>query len=358
MRRSAFTMLELLVVMVLMSILIALVATVYAQSIGAARVAATRTTIRQVQRAVQYRVERFREYNHRNLATLMRAQYDTAGNPSPYDKIPLELAGILVQKNRFRATFPQRLEDLFGIDGVPGTEDDSDLWRVWKARCNGSGLPVSDADIRPVGHALELENAELLYLFLDSGERYGDNTFQVDNLNHEHVQDANGNGLPELVDSWGQPIRFYNWPTRLVRPGGGTNPIEQSTFAVTARQMLAITPPPASPSPFPANEYSHPLNMDPDDPYGTLSSSVSAGWFTAPFQLNRNPFGSLPNLVTCQPFDETNYHTLDTYHTILIVSAGPDEQLGLVEPTDADLPRRNADLESLDDALDNLSILP
>jgi len=38
--------------------------------------------------------------------------------------------------------------------------------------------------------------------------------------------------------------------------------------------------------------------------------------------------------VFATEFNETNYHTPDTWHTPLIISGGADEELGLLEPTD------------------------
>ena len=32
------------------------------------------------------------------------------------------------------------------------------------------------------------------------------------------IVDTDGDGLMEIVDAWGQPLRFYRWPTCLFRP--------------------------------------------------------------------------------------------------------------------------------------------
>jgi prepilin-type N-terminal cleavage/methylation domain-containing protein len=357
MRRSGFTLIEMLVVLAIVLLLFGLAFGAYSQAVHTAKVDSTRTTILQLHRAIMWRSENFSRQNFRTAAQALQFQYDSAGNPSPNDKLPLELAKILVVKNQFRGTFPQRLEDLFGIDGQPGTDDDSVLWERWKRTCNDNGLLVTDADIRPTGHRIDLENSELLYLFLKSGS-FDEGAFDVDRIKLRHVRDANNNGHPEIIDDWENPLRFYNWPTRLVRPGGNGQPIDQEVFTQTARQFLAFAGPPKTPVPFPHDEYNHPLNSDADDPFGSLAAAQTAtGMLGAQFGLNTNKYGSAPNVVMCPPFDEAHYHTLDTYCVPLIISAGPDGRLGLIDPTEqSSHERRNADIESIDETFDNVSI--
>ena len=367
MKRDGFTLIELLVVLTVVLILFGVTFRVLNAAMENARRESTRSTILQLYRAISARRDHFDMRNFRSAAQTLKAQYDTAGNPAPNDKLPMELAMLLVKKNQFRAEFPQRLEDLFGIDGQPGTVDDSPLWEMWKRTCNDHGVPVTNADIRPAGHRLDLENSELLHLFLSRGGLQ-DGVFTVDRINRRHVRDANANGHPEIIDDWEQPIRFYNWPTRLVRPGGNGQPIDQDVFTQTARQSLAVMPPPDSPSPFPLIDtsvtppvgyYDHPLNQDPDDPFGALPAAQSSGYLASAFRLNRTPFGPAPTIITVPPFDEAHYHTLDTWHTPFVVSAGPDGQLGLWEPTAPLLTeRRNADVIRVADAQDNVALLP
>ena len=62
------------------------------------------------------------------------------------------------------------------------------------------------------------------------------------------------------------------------------------------------------------------LLVDPDDPVGRLYSELERLDGTDGKPLFR------------AEFNEQKYHTPDTYHTPLIVSRGPDEDLGLLEP--------------------------
>ena len=51
------------------------------------------------------------------------------------------------------------------------------------------------------------------------------------------VADIDADGLIELLDGWGQPLRFYRWPTRLVRPAGSGQVI-LNPHLVRARLLL------------------------------------------------------------------------------------------------------------------------
>ena len=36
--------------------------------------------------------------------------------------------------------------------------------------------------------------------------------FNRDDFTDREVQDTDGDGLPEFVDAWGQPLQFFRWP--------------------------------------------------------------------------------------------------------------------------------------------------
>jgi len=351
MKRSGFTMIEMLVVLSIILLLFGLTMTVITASMDNARADATRTTVSYIDKAIEDRIEALGRNNVRSHARAFMVAYNVINA----DKIDEPLARVIVTKDRFQQALPTRLEDMFGLDGTPGTQDDSPLWRVWKKTMNANGIVTTDADIRPTGHIRENENAELLYLFLTEGATYGEIRFRSDDIITRHLRDSPidtdgngsfdrpGNGIPEIIDEWGNRIRFYGWTHKLTRPGGGTTDINQPLFTATAGHMLNTINPPASPVPFTMTGHmDSPLNQDPDDPYGRLSAAQnSTGFASAPYQI-RLPSGAV---VTCKAFNEDNYHPLDTYSIPLVVSAGPDGVLGLVEPTGFDPMTGNYDAD-------------
>lgn len=82
--------------------------------------------------------------------------------------------------------------------------------------------PPSDADhaldewtrkyprLFPAGHDALTESSECLYLIL-ANPQLGESI--LDELPDWCREDTDGDGLLELIDAWGRPLRFYRWPT-------------------------------------------------------------------------------------------------------------------------------------------------
>ena len=325
-------MVELLIVLTIIGILFSISFVVYGAAVESARVEATRTTIRQLDSALQERLDAFQRINLKSQAQVFKAAYD-AGSNTPA-QVPLELAEIMVRKDRYKAAFPQREEDLWGLNGMSGGGDDAPLAAHW--------LPGPS-------HTVETESSELLYLALTKGAVFGQPSLGIDRINADHVADTDDDGLLEFIDEWGTPLRFYGWTTSLVRPLGNGGDIDLAMFRATAAVLMPGAPSPSA-DPLAANVYNDRLNQDPDDPTGALGVG---GYFTSTFAL-----GSL----NAQPFNEGFYHAFDTYNLPLIVSAGGDGRLGLNEPTSAGADRLArpiaadaTDAEDLDLLYDNVT---
>ena len=54
--------------------------------------------------------------------------------------------------------------------------------------------------------------AEMLYAILVEGQGPLGSVFNRDDFTDKEVQDTDGDGLPEFVDAWGQPLQFFRWP--------------------------------------------------------------------------------------------------------------------------------------------------
>jgi len=320
--RRGFSLIELLVVVTIMALAIsALIVGLQAVG-GAARRSSTATTLRKLDSLVQARFEElrtnFKDQEDKKLRAAMTTVPDQQRNwitiisaaevPGFMSTTPLAARIVVVKLDRYRGTFPQREEDLFGPDGVEATAGDNSpmlgtastpgTWRFFN--------PTRKTD-------RTLESSELLNLALTFGVSAGRGREVIDSLKKAHVQDKDNNGLAELYDDWGNPLRFYNAPTRLVRPGGvGTLP--NPTEYAAANQLMAGIPAQAAS----ARDFASVFNQDPFDPKGALrqlsAPSGAPSWHLAPATV------------------ENLYHTVDTYYRPLIVSCGEDGALGMGEP--------------------------
>ena len=52
----------------------------------------------------------------------------------------------------------------------------------------------------------------MLYAILVEGVGPLGSVFSRDDFTDKEVKDTDGDGLPEFVDAWGQPLQFFRWP--------------------------------------------------------------------------------------------------------------------------------------------------
>jgi hypothetical protein len=204
---------------------------------------------------------------------------------------------------------------------------------------NDEAAVLAEAAAAFAKHRPDTESSELLYFALTASTSYGITPVDTDYFTNREVADTDGDGLPEFIDAWGRPLRYYRWPTRLIdltapnpflpnlaneSDNTDTRVIGGAERQITSLLVRGLTPPPIT---LPNGALPRDLLLiDPDDPVGRLYS-----------ELERSD-GSNGNTPFSVEYNEANYHTPETFHAPLIVSAGPDEQLGLREPTETDLP--------------------
>lgn len=276
---------------------------------------------------------------------------------------------VLGKKLCFRAKFPTSFLEVAGWNGKPGDPSTGTL-RTSTPPLQAHVFPdpsqfgqyggtdeLNRDDIEPYAslirermqhpdkHLAETESAELLYLILTEADILGASPVSVDEFSSSEVRDTDGDGLLEFVDGWGRPLRFYRWPTRLLvcgddgpnTPLGDTNGDSQRTMPGPAQRgssnyddstrgvpdpRLANLVISNLPSLRPDDES---LKRDPGDPFNLIYHQI----------IQRNTQRSAP---TSDPRWnarlklEQLYHTPEIWHTPLILSAGPDGQLGLYEP--------------------------
>lgn len=203
------------------------------------------------------------------------------------------------------------------------------------------------------------ESSELLHYMLVAAGNFGSSSVDADQFSYAEIRDLDDDGLPEFVDAWEQPLRYYRWPTRLIDPTA-PNPFAPDFATINDSTEVNLVPNPdpslrtnangtevsglrealpwerlhasllmrgLPPTPIaigPIAQQRDMLLVDPDDPVGLLYSFIE------------DPNYKNLGIDLTQVINEGKYHTLDTYHVPLIVSAGPDESLGLYEPYEID----------------------
>lgn len=321
--RRGFTLIELLVVIALMTTLASMALVVYGRTGESARIAGTKTLLTVLHSAVAERVESLRRFNLKPLARIAQDDVNDANKIYQY-------------KLLYRGAFPQRLQDLYGADGQFTPADNAPLFvtlqkKIQAINSVNPSIPLLNASNQAYWEQ-NLSSAELLYLALTEGTSFGLPPLDLDLIDGQSIADTDGDGLLEFIDGWGNPIRFYNAPTGLLRPDGNVydgmmgspTPITRQNYN-HARLLIRTLPefvptnPMMNPNQVDWNDYTSPLNIDPDDPIGEFDA----------FFLRKN--GSLNE----ENFMESAFHAVNTYHTPLLVSAGPDGQLGMYEPNDA-----------------------
>ncbi len=299
--RSGFTLIELLVVIGVIVFLITMTVSVVNSVITTSREKRTIATIRKVDSLLTDRMEAF---------TMGLKSQKLTGT---------DLKSIHTKKSAFKRYFPQTLAEA----GLADTDDPAD--------------PTA--------------SSEALYEFLVNGESFGAPSVDLDAFDSQEVSDTDGDGRPEFLDGWGRPLRFYRWPTRLIRAGFGNDTTDQSFDSDAGTYGLPIDPQfnPPQKTGYDARLFfgSMPpqaeLGKDPGDPLGLINAG----------SMKRLGFADVAAF-------ENAFHTPETWSLPLIVSAGADGILGLYEPSDKAnkghlAQPRTADPVQLDGVLDNFS---
>ena len=306
-QRPAFTLIELLVVIAIIALLFSFLAVGVMSAIGSAKAGATKATITKVQGLLQQRIDSVIKRNpNPTLVQSLQARF-------PNEKRAIAFA----RKYEFRKAFPQSWAEM--------------------ATYNPTVL-VNQTIPTAAQRNPKTESAEVLFFLLTKANVLGYPPEGLDVFLSTEYGDTDNppNGAPELLDAWGQPLRFYRWPTRLVRGAAWTATPQGAipfTPSATARLLMPALPTSAID-----------LTHDSDDKYGLMYSQANwsqefagasqtlpaahAAYFEnglapAPTAMNRSPFYQLGA-----------FHTLETFSLPLIVSAGPDLETGLYEPTD------------------------
>ncbi len=357
-KRFGFTLLELLIVISIIAVLMGFSVSVMFGLTSQAEEEATVTTVRKVDAILQQRMEAFdRAFTGNRKSVAINGISTLLGNQRIFG-VRDEIKEILSKKALFRFEFPQRLEERldFGdpatfVPTIPGPPvklgmPDS-VFRAVAAPTARQQL-VNEGNVSPdadeirdraranwARHRPETESGALLHFALLSSGSFGMSAVDGDRFTDKEVADTDGDGLPEFIDAWGNPLRFYRWPTRLIDVTAPSpfnpilttidDPTDVRVIAPQERQIANLLIKGLSPPPIFLPNGVLPRDLlltDPDDPVGRLYSEME--------RLD----GLEGRPLFAAEYNEAKYHTPETYHTPLIVSAGDDGALGLREPND------------------------
>ena len=88
--------------------------------------------------------------------------------------------------------------------------DGNGLVDDWAEATSGGNAAQITASI--LNHTHNTARAEMLYALLVEGAGPLGSVFNRDDFTDKEVKDTDGDGLPEFVDAWGQPLQFFRWP--------------------------------------------------------------------------------------------------------------------------------------------------
>lgn len=309
-----FTLVELLMVVVIIGILSALIITASMSLLGTSREAATKATLSKINTLLKQRMSAFE-------VQLSNDYTSGAHRTDPYvtsvNNQPEHIKKIFYRKKLFKKYFPQTWEEA----KLAGILSASDL----QTTASSAGVEADS------------ESSEVLFAILTKTALTWQGEVGQDAFMASELADKDGDGKKELVDSWGNPLRFYRWPCRLIKPSATSTDwtsLTQAELDAARTQIPALTKSTGDPT----------LNNDPDNP------------------LNENLDSLLSYAMPPPGFQYLNeYHIPQTYHTPLVVSSGVDGLFGLVSPIDADNNNRQAmptaNTAELYDNLTNLNAL-
>ncbi|MBA2117316.1 type II secretion system protein [Bremerella alba] len=218
--RPAFTLVELLVVMGVLAMLSSLVLVGLSSAAEQARINRTRS---QVQKIHELLMPRWEEYRYRRVDPAYSS--DVSGTITATSQTAKLRARYRVDRLRalMRMEMPCHRQDVqLGAAGdVIDIGDPTSLITnepgLWHRYRRAVANRTSDGTFNDTtGWTKENDDSECLYLILESiqnGETNG-----LDFFKDSEIGDTDGDGMPELLDGWGNPIHFLRWAPGYVAP--------------------------------------------------------------------------------------------------------------------------------------------
>ena len=116
-------------------------------------------------------------------------------------------------------------------------------------------------------HTHKTARSEMLYAILVEGLSPLGSVFNAEDFTNNEIKDTDGDGLPEFVDAWGEPLQFFRWP---VYYGGLPRSLQPNP-----------TPLGTSDSQLGSRQYDNPAQAREQDPLDPNQLLVSPGWWAS-----------------------------------------------------------------------------
>lgn len=314
-QRTGFSLIEILVVLMVLAILYALISGPMAAMLGIAKGASTQATIEQVGSVIQARYE-----------AVMNADVSAEAKKLAVLNSTLDEADAeyLIRMTLYRQALPQCPEDMSGMDLDGATSGDNAPYAgLWNGPSSSDNTAITASEV----FMLALTKGSTVRA-LPGGKSYPVPLLELDNITQSHVVnldndlDTTGAQLSELVDEWGIPFRFYNFPTGLMTVSG-------SSFDISNAELLI--------SGLPTNlSTTGLLSKDPFDGSGTHYNHLRGEFTNNPTNMQYRTGGgttTTPVAIMSGAAGLDNYYHSGRTFTPLLVSAGSDLLIGLNEPT-------------------------
>ncbi|WZO97197.1 prepilin-type N-terminal cleavage/methylation domain-containing protein [Isosphaeraceae bacterium EP7] len=229
----------------------------------------------------------------------------------------------------------------FTAAGYDGTDNDGDkLVDEWDEGVNtADAAQVKIITDRMRLHTHKTARSEMLYALLVEGIGPMGSLFTADEFRDTEVKDTDGDGLPEFVDAWGEPLQFFRWPVMYFSPSSsevqkGYNPYTQTE----TRQQNPLDPnqnlvaPAWWDSNYNANDPTVFAQMAPANTNWNMSRMAAT--FQASFYSLMDPRGDLyptnvPRALGWAWDRNASSGRRAFYSKFLILSAGPDRVPGV-----------------------------
>ncbi len=140
-----------------------------------------------------------------------------------------------------------------------------DDWAEATSGGNGAQIVASI-----LAHTHNTARAEMAYAILVEGSGPLGSVFNRDDFTDKEVKDTDGDGLPEFVDAWGQPLQFFRWPILY------HSDIQRGQQIISpSASLYDLIPPYAARLPLTQNVY----EVREQDPIDVNQQLLSPGWW-------------------------------------------------------------------------------